>query len=97
MRVVLTEVAWDDLLGIGLTVKKHNSTRASSFVDELYRTCKEIGEMPRAFPVVRSDATIRRRVHGSYLIFYQIETDRAEILRVLHGAMNYETLLFPDN
>ena len=39
---------------------------------------------------------IRRRVYGSYLIFYRVRTAEIEVLHILHGAMNYEPLLFPE-
>jgi plasmid stabilization system protein ParE len=79
-----------------LPVKKHNSTRAGSFVDELRdlsgnrRDAACLSGRPQRF-----DHSPPRP--WQYLIFYQIEADRVEILRVLHGAMNYESLLFPDS
>lgn len=39
---------------------------------------------------------IRRRPQASYLIFYRIEDDRVVIIRILHGARDYEALLFPE-
>jgi len=30
------------------------------------------------------------------LIFYRIATDAIEILHILHGARDYEEILFPD-
>ena len=38
---------------------------------------------------------IRRRPAGDYLIFYRIEDDQIEVLHVLHGARDYEAILFP--
>ncbi len=35
-------------------------------------------------------------VHGNYPIFYRIRADAVEIPHVLHGAMDYERVLFPD-
>ena len=37
---------------------------------------------------------IRRRVHGNYLIFYKVGRDRIVVIRILHGAMDYEVRLF---
>ncbi|MBV9118553.1 MAG: type II toxin-antitoxin system RelE/ParE family toxin, partial [Acetobacteraceae bacterium] len=37
-----------------------------------------------------------RYLHRNYLIFYRIEADRVVIIRVLHGARDYESVLFPD-
>ena len=39
------------------------------------------------------DARVRLvKKFSNYLIFYRIETDRIEILRVLHGARDYMNL-----
>jgi hypothetical protein len=35
-------------------------------------------------------------VHGHYLIFYRITTDAVEIIHVLHGARDFESVLFPE-
>ena len=47
-------------------------------------------------PFRRADA-IRRRVYGNYLIFYRTMSDAVEVLHVLHGARDYENLIFPDD
>ena len=39
---------------------------------------------------------IRRCVYGDYLIFYRVREDAVDIVHVLHGAMDYESMLFPD-
>ena len=55
--------------------------------------------MPERHPLLRRHQSIgiRRRVHGNYLIFYRIDADRVEILHILHGAMDYDAVLFPKN
>jgi plasmid stabilization system protein ParE len=40
---------------------------------------------------------IRRRPWGNYLIFYRVGDDSVQILHVLHGARDYEKILFPDD
>jgi len=40
-------------------------------------------------------AAVRRRPHGNYLIFYRVGAEQVEILHVLHGARDYEPILFP--
>lgn len=99
MKVVLTEAAWADMFNIGLAIRKHNASRAASFVDELYDRCKELGDLPYAYPLLRDhEATgIRRRVHGNYLIFYRVEGDAVQIVHILRGAMDYEQVLFPES
>jgi plasmid stabilization system protein ParE len=57
----------------------------------------QLGDMPQAFPLVSryEHLGIRRRVYRDYLIFYRIDVDRVSIVRILHGAQDYEALLPP--
>jgi toxin ParE1/3/4 len=98
VRVIVTEAAWSDLLHIGRYIAQDNIARAESFVAELYDRCEGLGENPRLYPLVPSweERGIRRRIHQSYLIFYRIAGDTVEVLHVLHGAQDYEGILFPD-
>lgn len=97
MRVVVTEAALADLIRIGQTIRQDSPARAETFVAELYERCLRIGATPRAFPLLPDWETsrVRRRVHGNYLIFYRIAADAVEVLHVLHGAQDYEAVLFP--
>jgi plasmid stabilization system protein ParE len=99
MRVVVTEAAYVDLLHIGATIKEDSPARAESFVAELYDRCQRLGDMPRAYPLLPywEYRGIRRRPFGDYLIFYRIGADVVEVLHVLHGARDYEAILFPDD
>jgi toxin ParE1/3/4 len=40
---------------------------------------------------------IRRCVHADYLIFYRVGTRFIEVIHILHGAREYEALLFPNH
>ena len=39
-------------------------------------------------------AGIRRRVYGNYLIFYRVNVSAVEVLHILHGARDYEQIIF---
>ena len=54
--------------------------------------------LPTRFPLVERyrSADVRCIVHGNHLIFYRVSAGAVEILHVLHGAVDYETLLFPE-
>jgi toxin ParE1/3/4 len=97
MQVVLTEQAYADLRQIGAAIKADSPTRAASFVTELYESCLVLGAMPRAFALVPgwAERGIRRKPYGDYLIFYRIEANVVEVIYVLHGARDYEAILFP--
>ena len=97
MKVVVTDSAKLDLLGIGDYIRPHNPERAASFVEELLDHCQALAESPRRNPLVPryEHHGIRRCVHADYLIFYRVGTERVEIVHILHGAQDYEPLLFP--
>ncbi|MBV8869944.1 MAG: type II toxin-antitoxin system RelE/ParE family toxin [Acetobacteraceae bacterium] len=56
----------------------------------------KLGEMPEAFPLAPCYARqgIHHYSHRDYMTFYRTEADRVVIIRVLHGARDYEALLF---
>lgn len=96
MKVVLTDRARRDLEDIGDYIAQDNPTRARSFVHELIGKVRSIGDTPEASPLVPryEHSGIRRRVHGAYLIFYRIEIEQVSVIHILHGAQDYEALLF---
>jgi toxin ParE1/3/4 len=98
MKVVITEAAFADLLHIGRAIRVDNPARAETFVDELYDRCQRLGAMPLAFPLLPDweDKGIRRRPHGNYVIFYRVTEKAVEVLHILHGARDYEAILFSD-
>lgn len=96
MNVVISEAAWSDMLQIARAIMIDNPVRADSFLTELYERCESLGQMPRAFPLLpgHEEQGIRRRVHRNYLIFYRIGDKAIDVLHVLHGARDYERLIF---
>ena len=98
MKVVLSDAAEVDLEAIGDGIARDNPLRALTFVRELRGVALRLGDLPSVFPLVPryEHRGIRLRVSGNYLIFYRVEADRVVIVRVLHGARNYEGLLFPE-
>ncbi len=97
MKLVLSTAAVVDLEAIGDWIALDNPKRALEFVQELRSACLSLVEFPESYPLVpRYEVqNIRRKVHGNYLIFYCAGADTFEIINVLHGAQDYEALLFP--
>lgn len=95
MKVRLSSEARNDLIAIGDFIARDRPLRASTFVTELAKACAELSSTPLAYPIVRRyDARgIRRRVYGNYQIFYRVIGEQVFVIRVLHGARNYDTLL----
>jgi toxin ParE1/3/4 len=78
-----------------LATQSHPICRAARLVS-LPNSGKAASLSAPAFPLVpgHHKSGIRRRVHGNYLIFYKVARDRIVVIRVLHGAMDYEARLF---
>lgn len=96
MIVVVTDEAAAELEQTADRIAEASPLRAITFVQELREACDGLGDMSERFPLVpRYEHTgIRRRVHGSYLIFYRIGVETIDVIHALHGAMDYEPLLF---
>lgn len=95
MIVVISAAAEADLETIGDHIALDSPTRALSFVRELREKCLTLADDAHIFPVLPrfSRQGVRRRVAGMYLIFYRIAPDAIEVLRVLHGARDFDAIL----
>jgi len=73
--------------------------RARSFVAELVVKAQDLADMPERFPLVPRYAGcgIRRRLQGPYLIFYRVEKTCVTVIHILHGARDYDALLFSED
>ena len=99
MKVIFTEEARANMLGIGDYIARDNPLRALTFIDELEERCLNLAHHPHAYPVLarRPLSGIRRLVHGHYNVFYSVAGVEVHILHVMHGAMDYEKILFPED
>ena len=96
MNVVITDAAYSDMPGIGRFIVLDSPNRAETFVSELFESCRKLELMPGAYPLLprREESRIRRKVHGNYLTFFRITDASVDILHVLHGARDYDRILF---
>ena len=96
MIVEFTDEAESDLEQIADYIAKDSPRRPLSFVLELRGKCEALAATSKGFPLVPryEQHGIRRRVHGSYLIFYRVEGEQIVIVHVLHVAMDYAAILF---
>ncbi len=95
MRVSFSDEADRDLEYIADLIALESPRRARSFTRELVVSARQIGRLPRGYEVIveRGSESIRRKVFGAYLIFYRVGEDGVVILRILHGARDYERIL----
>jgi toxin ParE1/3/4 len=96
--VFLTAEAESDLEAIAEYIARDSVTAALAVVDELREKCLALAEAPRGYPLVPryEHHGVRRRPFGNYLIFYRAHTEAVEVVHILHGARDYERLLFPE-
>jgi toxin ParE1/3/4 len=67
-------------------------------VQELREKCESLADAPHGYALVprHEHLGIRRRSFGNYLIFYRVGPTAIEVVHILHGARDYEPLLFPE-
>jgi toxin ParE1/3/4 len=96
--VVVTAEAEADLEQIATYIAEQSVASALSFVRELREKCESLVDAPRGYPLVPryEHLGIRRRPFGNYLIFYRVAAEIIEVVHILHGARDYEPLLFPE-
>ena len=98
MIVTITAEAEADLEQIAIYVAEQSPKSALELVRELRERCESLLDAPRGYPSVPryEHLGIRRRSLGRFLIFYRVSTDAIEVIHILHGARDYESLLFPE-
>ena len=71
--------------------------RAGTFVRGLMAAASRLSEAPESAPLLQRyrHLGIRKRLWRGYLILYRITNDTIVVIRVVHGARDYEMLLFP--
>ncbi|CCD99005.1 type II toxin-antitoxin system RelE/ParE family toxin [Bradyrhizobium sp. STM 3809] len=99
MTVILTAEAEADLEQIVEYVEAQSPASALKLLRQLRDKCDTLIDAPRGYPLVPryEDRGIRRRPFGQFLIFYRLRDDTIEIIHILHGARDYEKLLFPED
>jgi toxin ParE1/3/4 len=98
VNVVFSQEALDDLDRIAAGVAEDSPKRAVSFLHELRQGCEGLADVPRRFQLVPryEHSGVRRRLVSNSLVFYRVDVGRVEVLHVLHGARDYESILFPE-
>jgi plasmid stabilization system protein ParE len=96
--VVITAEAEADLEQIATYVAEQSPGSALKLVRELRGRCESLVDAPRGYPLVPryEHLGIRRRPFGRFLIFYRVDDQRIEVIHIVHGARDYERLLFPE-
>jgi toxin ParE1/3/4 len=94
MSYRLLPEAISDIESIVLTIAADNSVAAQNWYDRLYKTFETLGSMPEmGAPRFDVRPDMRLFLVGNYLLLYRATDDAAEIVRVVHGAREWEALV----
>lgn len=86
-----------DLIEIWDYIAEDSETRADAFIDAIDRKFHAIAERPNmGRPRAELSEGLRSFPIGRYVIFYRPIPDGVEIVRVLHGARDLDTIFNPD-
>lgn len=92
-QVSCTVPAERDLTDIWLYIAEDNMEAADTFVDRVHSVFKKLADVP-AMGRIRPELGVRVRSFGtgSYTILYLPVEGGIEVLRVVHGARDFDTL-----
>jgi toxin ParE1/3/4 len=97
MPVVFTRAARRDLRGIALRIAERNPTRALTYVNEIEAHCESITILPDAgSPRPEWGDGVLARYFGKYVIAFRVRANTVQILRIVHGARQLDTLFGED-
>ena len=99
MKVRLSARARRDLRAIFDYLVAETPEAAVRILDRLETASLELGDRAKLYPLVplHEDTGFRRRVVGSYNVYYVIEDGGVEVVAILHSARDHERILFPEN
>ncbi|MBI3923849.1 MAG: type II toxin-antitoxin system RelE/ParE family toxin [Armatimonadetes bacterium] len=93
MKLIISDQAVSDLTDIWAYIARDTIAAADRFVDRLYQQCQRLAEAPKTgrqrdelLPGLRSFPV------GRYLLFYRVEEERVEVVRVLSGYRDLDSL-----
>lgn len=80
-----------------IAVKLCNPTAAIEQINDFEKAFENVCFFPESCPHINNeyvkDKSLRKLVVNNYIAFYRIKNNEIQIIRVLYGMRNYETLL----
>ena len=88
MKSVWIESALDDLESALIWVSDYDPNAALKLDDEVAQVVSRLEKFPFSGRSGRVDGT-REAIVGNYVLVYRVAEEQIEILRFIHGAMQY--------
>lgn len=93
-RVVRSPAADEDLIGIWGHIARESRHAADRVYDRIVERIFDLAEFPDLGPIrPEIAADVRSLTVMSYILLYRVESDRVEIVRVVHGARDLKSLM----
>ena len=93
----ITPQAEVDLVEVWRYVAKGGEARADAFLDKVMAQCRQLAQFPRMGRARENLApNLRSFPMAKFVVFYRPVDDTVEIIRVLYGARDIESI-FPTN
>jgi len=96
-EVIFLQAALDDLEQIVVYIAQDNITAAHRLQERILEKASLLADFPMMGMLVPDEKIGKRGFrmirHGNYLVFYKVYAETVVILRVLHGARDYGSLL----
>jgi toxin ParE1/3/4 len=97
VRVRFTPKANSDLQSAVRYIAADSKRYARRWAASIRENCAKLGETPGlGAPKRELGPDVRMLVVGNYLIFYEIDENSVQILRIMHGARDWQEVLSPE-
>jgi toxin ParE1/3/4 len=94
VKVRFTPMAKSDLQSAVRYIAADSKKAARRWAVSIRENCAKLGETPRlGVPKPELGPNARVLVVGSYLVFYETDAKSVEILRIMHGARDWQEML----
>lgn len=94
LRAIYSPEALEDLDKISLWIAQHDTMAALRWLEEIDQVTSLLATHPGVGEAVpQYGVGVRRWTQGRYLVLFRPTEDRVDIVRVLHGSRDIDTLL----
>ena len=80
-----------------IAVKLCNPSAALGQINDFEKALESVCTFPESCPYINNeyvkDKSLRKLIVNNYIVFYRIKNKEIQVVRVLYGMRNYETLL----
>ncbi len=93
LKLIISRQAIEDLTDIWSYIALDNYHAADTFIDKIHSACKNLLKIPE-MGRTRDELMpgMRSLTYKGYIIFYRIGNQKIEIIRVLNGCMDVDSI-----